>query len=44
VEVGPGRVLTGLNKRIVPDADAIATDDPNAPGHLFVPFGPTVAT
>jgi [acyl-carrier-protein] S-malonyltransferase len=37
VEVGPGRVLTGLIKRIVPDAEAIATDDPSAPDHLFVP-------
>jgi len=37
VEVGPGRVLTGLIKRIVPDLDAIALDDPAASGRLALP-------
>jgi [acyl-carrier-protein] S-malonyltransferase len=44
VEVGPGRVLSGLVKRIAPDAEAIWTDDPSAPDHLAVPFlHPTAA-
>ena len=34
VEVGPGRVLTGLIKRIAPDADTIATDDPTSSERL----------
>ncbi len=37
VEVGPGRVLTGLIKRIAPDATAIATDDPQAADRLAFP-------
>ncbi len=40
VEVGPGRVLTGLNKRIALEAEAIATDDAAAPDRLAVPLGP----
>ncbi len=37
IEIGPGRVLTGLISRIVPDATAIATDSPNSPDGLAVP-------
>jgi [acyl-carrier-protein] S-malonyltransferase len=45
IEVGPGRVLTGLIKRIAPDAEAIALDDPTAPDRLAVPKPvPTAAT
>jgi [acyl-carrier-protein] S-malonyltransferase len=42
IEVGPGRVLTGLIKRIAPDTEAIALDDPSAPDRLAVPFGAAV--
>jgi [acyl-carrier-protein] S-malonyltransferase len=37
IEIGPGRVLTGLISRIVPNASALATDAPNAPDGLAVP-------
>ena len=43
VEVGPGRVLTGLIKRIAPDAEAIALDDPSAADRLAAPFLATPA-
>jgi len=44
IEVGPGRVLTGLIKRIAPDAQALALDDPSAPDRLAVPFTPSLTT
>ena len=44
IEVGPGRVLGGLIKRIAPDAEVISTDDPAAPDRLFVPFSQSTAT
>ncbi len=37
VEVGPGKVLTGLIKRIAPDVEALAIDDPSASGGLRLP-------
>ena len=43
IEVGPGRVLTGLIKRIAPDAITIPLDDPSSPDRLAVPFA-TVTT
>ena len=38
IEVGPGRVLTGLIKRINPGVEAIALDDVAATDRLAVPF------
>jgi [acyl-carrier-protein] S-malonyltransferase len=38
IEVGPGRVLAGLVRRISPDASVISLDDPAAPDRLAVPF------
>jgi [acyl-carrier-protein] S-malonyltransferase len=37
IEVGPGKVLTGLIKRIAPELEALALDDPSAPGRLAIP-------
>jgi [acyl-carrier-protein] S-malonyltransferase len=38
IEVGPGRVLSGLVRRIVPEAVVIPLEDPAAPDRLAVPF------
>jgi [acyl-carrier-protein] S-malonyltransferase len=43
VEVGPGRVLSGLIRRIAPDAETLPLDDPNAPGGLADPDATTPA-
>ena len=43
IEVGPGRVLTGLIKRIAPEASVIPLDDPTSADRLAVPFA-TVMT
>jgi [acyl-carrier-protein] S-malonyltransferase len=37
IEIGPGRVLTGLIKRIAPGVEAFPTDAPNATDGLAVP-------
>jgi [acyl-carrier-protein] S-malonyltransferase len=37
VEIGPGRVLTNLIKRIAPDASALGLDDPGAPDRFAMP-------
>lgn len=46
IEVGPGKVLTGLIKRIAPDAEALALDEQSAPGRLAIPqfFADTVTS
>jgi len=38
LEVGPGKVLTNLIKRIAPDASAIALEDALAGDALDLPF------
>lgn len=43
IEVGPGRVLTGLIRRIAPDAVALALDDPAAADRLAIPFAESAA-
>jgi len=43
VEIGPGRVLAGLIKRIAADAQVLALDDPAAADHLAIPFADTAA-
>jgi [acyl-carrier-protein] S-malonyltransferase len=43
IELGPGQVLTGLVRRIAPDATAIATDDKAAADRLAVPFADAAA-
>jgi [acyl-carrier-protein] S-malonyltransferase len=37
IEVGPGKVLTNLIKRIDADVETLALDNPSAPGGLAVP-------
>jgi len=43
VEVGPGKVLTGLIKRIAPDAEALAVDEQSAPDRFALPDFLTVS-
>ena len=43
IEIGPGRVLTGLIRRIASDAVTLALDDPAASDRLSIPFSDTAA-
>jgi [acyl-carrier-protein] S-malonyltransferase len=43
IEVGPGRVLTGLVRRIASDVVTLALDDPAAGDRLSIPFADTAA-
>jgi [acyl-carrier-protein] S-malonyltransferase len=43
IEIGPGRILSGLIRRIAPDALALALDDPAAADQLAVPFAESAA-
>jgi len=43
IEVGPGRVLTGLIRRIAADVVTLALDDPAAGDRLSIPFADTAA-
>lgn len=43
IEIGPGRVLTGLIRRIASDVVTLALDDPAAGDRLSIPFADTSA-
>ena len=43
IEVGPGQVLTGLIRRIAPEALALALDDKAAADRLAIPFADAAA-
>jgi [acyl-carrier-protein] S-malonyltransferase len=43
IEIGPGRVLTGLIRRIASDVVTLALDDPAASDRLSIPFADTAA-